>query len=338
MDAFVKMLEFYGGVPVLVTVDNFKAAISSPRNGSSDAIPTQEFQELADFYGFGLKAARVRKPKDKALVENGVGIVQNDILAPLRDRRFFSLSDLNNAIQPRLIALNVRPLTGHLGESRNEIFDRIDANGFLPLPTTRFEHGDWYRNLRAGRDYHIYAEGSRYSVPARFANQLTNVKVTNTTVHIHHLGRLVATHQKSNIPGSVITTPEHMPPAHRSAALTRLAGLKGYVRDIGPNAERLIDDHFRINKRPQETANTAVKLRTFIQQYSAERVDSACRTAITVGKPTAKKVELILSAGLDQVTNASAMPDDLPAPKGNIRGASYFAELLNSPQGDKRDV
>lgn len=165
-----------------------------------------------------------------------------------------------------------------------------------------------------------------------------NVKVTTTTVHIYHLGRLIATHQKSVEIGKLITNPDHMPPAHRSAALTRLSGLKGYVRDIGPNAERLIDDHFRVNKRPQETANTAIKLRTFTEQYSPERIDAACEMAVNIGKPSAKKVECILAGGLDRLPNVSNLPPENPMPKSNVRGANYFAELLNLPAGGTEDV
>lgn len=90
LQAFIAMMTFFGGVSVIVTIDNFAAAVTTPRRGNTDAVITPEFQELADHYGFGLKAARVRKPRDKGIVENAVGIVQNDVLAPLRDRRFFS--------------------------------------------------------------------------------------------------------------------------------------------------------------------------------------------------------------------------------------------------------
>ena len=42
---------------------------------------------------------RPRKPRDKAKVEVAVQIAQRWILARLRDRRFFSLAELNVAIR-----------------------------------------------------------------------------------------------------------------------------------------------------------------------------------------------------------------------------------------------
>jgi transposase len=57
---------------------------------------------------------RVRKPKDKAKVEVGVQVVERWILARLRDRTFFSLAELNQAIGELLEELNNRPMA-HLG-------------------------------------------------------------------------------------------------------------------------------------------------------------------------------------------------------------------------------
>lgn len=109
LDALVRMFEFFRGVPVLVTIDNFKAAVAVPRRGSKEAKITSEFSEFADHYGFSFVAARVRKPRDKGIVENAVGIVQDYVLAPLRNRRFFSLAEMNTALSDRVDQLNSRP-------------------------------------------------------------------------------------------------------------------------------------------------------------------------------------------------------------------------------------
>ncbi|KGJ02174.1 Integrase core domain-containing protein [Paracoccus halophilus] len=78
----IKIFAFFGGVPILVTIDNFKAAVAVPRRGSEDATIPAEFTAFADHYGFSFVAARVRKPRDKGIVENAVGIVQDDVLPP----------------------------------------------------------------------------------------------------------------------------------------------------------------------------------------------------------------------------------------------------------------
>ncbi len=47
---------------------------------------------LVHNYGLTVMAARVRKPRDKASVENAVGVAYKRIYAPLRDHVFYSLS------------------------------------------------------------------------------------------------------------------------------------------------------------------------------------------------------------------------------------------------------
>jgi transposase len=54
---------------------------------------------MATHYGVAIVPARVRKPKDKAKAEVGVQIVERWILASLRNHTFFSLTELNQAIQ-----------------------------------------------------------------------------------------------------------------------------------------------------------------------------------------------------------------------------------------------
>lgn len=236
---------------------------------------------------------------------------------------------MNAAIAERVTLLNDRPFCSQTGESRNQLFIRSDAPGYRALPKTPYEPGKWVLKLRAGSDYHVRVEGCRYSVPNRLANELVNAKLTSTSVHLAHEGKVVATHIRSHQAGAVVTNPDHMPPEHQQASMMRLSGMKAYVREIGVNAERLIDEHFRINKKPDCTAKNALKLKALTDQYSADRIDLACARAIAVGKRSAAKVERILASGLDQLDDRPSDPPVAPHATLNIRGASYFETLLN---------
>ncbi len=336
LEVMTRMLEFFGGVPVLVTIDNFKAAVAVPRRGGADAIITADFKALADHYGFSFVATRVRKPRDKAIVENAVGITQDDILAPLRNRRFFSLAEMNAAIMDLLRALNDRPMRGHAGASRNELFDRTDYSGYQPLPKAPYEPGRFILRLRAGRDYRITLNGTRYSVPWRFAGDLLNAKVTAASIHLFHAGKCIATHPRRDNCNNAVTSPGHMPAAHRAASLTRLAGMKSYVADIGPHAEKLIDLHFRINRKPALTAKAATSLRALADLYPSARIERACALAIEIGKANVRKVEAILVAGLDVAEPEPDRSETTEARK-NIRGADYYTKFLSGAQGGQTD-
>ena len=50
-------------------------------------------------YGMGVVPARPYKPRDKAKVEAGVQSGERWIVAALRNRKFFSLDELNQAIR-----------------------------------------------------------------------------------------------------------------------------------------------------------------------------------------------------------------------------------------------
>ena len=97
--------------------------------------------------------ARPRKPRDKAKVEAAVLIVQRWILARLRNRRFFSLAELNVAIRILVDDLNAR-LMRKLGASRREFFDTIDRPALMPLPAEPYQYAEW-RRARVAPDYHV---------------------------------------------------------------------------------------------------------------------------------------------------------------------------------------
>jgi transposase len=67
------------------------------------------YADMAAHYRTAISPARPYKPRDKAKVEVGVQVVQRWILARLRNRRFFSLAELNRAIRELVDQLNDRP-------------------------------------------------------------------------------------------------------------------------------------------------------------------------------------------------------------------------------------
>ncbi len=76
--------------------------------------------------------ARPDKPKDKPKVENGVLNAQRRILAPLRNKTFFSIEELNAQVSKELKEHNNRPMQKLL-KSRAELFQ--EEKGYLkPLP------------------------------------------------------------------------------------------------------------------------------------------------------------------------------------------------------------
>ena len=77
--------------------------------------------------------ARVMSPRDKATVENAALVVERWILAPLRDRVFFSVAEANEAIKPLLVALNEARFQKR-EDSRRIVFQSIEQATLRALP------------------------------------------------------------------------------------------------------------------------------------------------------------------------------------------------------------
>ena len=92
------MFAFWGGVPELVVPDNEKAAVRRASRYEPDVNRT--YHELAVHYGTAVLPARPRSPQDK--VEATVQNVGRWVLAPLRNHRFFLLSEAREPIAPLL--------------------------------------------------------------------------------------------------------------------------------------------------------------------------------------------------------------------------------------------
>ena len=91
---------FFRGVARVTVPDNLKTGVVRPCR--YEPVIHQSYQEMAQHFGTVVVPARAKKPRDKAKVETGVQIAERQILAALRDQRFFSVGELNQAIIPLL--------------------------------------------------------------------------------------------------------------------------------------------------------------------------------------------------------------------------------------------
>lgn len=76
--------------------DNCKTAATS--NTRYETVLNRSYQELAEYYGTAIVPARVRRPQDKSSVEASVRFAETWIIAALRDRKFFSVREVNEAV------------------------------------------------------------------------------------------------------------------------------------------------------------------------------------------------------------------------------------------------
>jgi len=166
-----------GGVPGLLVCDNPKAGVTKACRFEPGINRT--YQDLATHDGCQVLPTRVRRPRDKAKVEVAVLVVERFILARLRNRRFLSLAELNDAIREVLGDLNARPMR-KLGASRRQLFESLDQPALRSLPVEPYRYAEW-KKRRVAPDYHVELHGHFYSVPCRLIRQVVEASVSIQT-------------------------------------------------------------------------------------------------------------------------------------------------------------
>lgn len=323
----VRAFAYFGGVPELVVPDNLKAGVTSACYYEPDVNPT--YQELARHYGTVILPARVRKPRDKSKVENGVQQVERWVLAPLRNRTFFSLADLNAACREQLDLLNNRPGQG-LPASRRELFDTLDRVALRPLPAQPYELALW-KKARVHMDYHVQVDSHFYSVPYRFVRAEVEVRLTATILELFYRGERVASHVRSNRKYAYTTASEHMPAGHRAYAERDTERLLQRARRIGAATEELFQRIFASRAHPAQGYRSCLGILRLVETHGAERLERACRRAVSTGALSYRSLQAILSHRLED----ASLPEDptpaAPIQHANIRGAGYYQNQEETP-------
>ena len=314
-----RALQVIGGVPEVVVPDNLKSGVKSPCRYEPEINPA--YQEWAQHYGVAVIPARVRKPRDKAKVESAVLIVERWVLAPLRNRRFFSIAELNDAIRDQLEELNGRPLKG-VGRSRQDLHDSVDRPALHPLPKDHYEIADW-KNAKVNLDYHIEVEKHFYSVPYTLARKHVEVRHTQGIVEIFYQGTRVASHRRSYKVYQYTTNPDHMPKSHQEAAGWTPERFKAWGGKIGPYVLGMVEDVLGRRQHPEQGYRSILGLLRLESTFGPDRLNRACQRALRYGLTGRRPVHEILKKKQDML----ALPEQeqLPLPAhDNVRGANFY--------------
>jgi transposase len=315
--AHVNMLAAIGGVPRQIVSDNLRAGIT--RACFYEPLVNRTYADMASHYGTAVIPARPYKPRDKAKVEVGVQVVQRWILARLRNRRFFSLAELNQAIRELVDDLNVRPMRGW-GTTRRALYEQLDRPALRELPPTPYEYATWKR-CRVNLDYHVEIDKHFYSVPFRLLREEVEARITAKTVEIFHRGKLVATHLRSLRPHRPTTLTEHMPSSHRRYRDWTHERILREAASVGDDTAALVEIILRSRPHPEQGFRSCIGILRLAERYDAERLDAACARALALGTRSYSSVATILKNAQDK---KAADPEQPSLFHENIRGSGYY--------------
>lgn len=322
----IKALEYYGGCPECIVPDNLKSGVKSACYYDPEINRT--FADMAEHYNVAVLPTRVRKPKDKAKVESAVQQAQRRILAPLRNRTFFSLLELDEAILEELDKLNRRAMSA-TGRSRRDLFEEIEKPALRPLPEERFEIYYYKPPTKVHIDYHIEVEGSFYSVPFTLIGEHVDVKYNSRVIQVYHKNRGVASHLRSYKKGTFITENTHMPHEHRQYLEWSPERIKNWGGRIGSHTRMMIERILEGRKYPEQGFRNCLGIIRLSKKYTPERVENACKRALAAGAYNYRSVKSILQSGLDKVAHPDEERGSKPVEHTNIRGREYYKEVGN---------
>lgn len=322
----IRAFEYYGGCPECLVPDNLKSGVTSACYYDPEINRT--FADMAEHYNVAVVPARAGRPRDKAKVENAVLQAQRRILAALRNRTFFSLHELNDAIREELDKLNRRPMAV-TGKSRQELFEEIEKPALRPLPQERFEIYNYKPPTKLNIDYHVEVEKSYYSVPYTLIEGMIEVKYNSRVVEIYHKTKRIASHIRSYKKGEFITEDKHMPHEHRQYLEWTPERIKNWGGKIGPYTAMMMQRIMEGRKHPEQGFRSCLGIIRLSKQYTPERVENACKRALAVDAYNYRSVKSILQSGLDKVAYLEEQRDAKPIEHPNIRGGEYYREACN---------
>lgn len=316
----VRAFEYFGGVTAVVVPDNLKSGVKDPCFYDPDINPT--YLDMARHYGMVVLPARKRKARDKAKVEEAVQLVERWILARLRNQKFFSLHQLNQAIRRLLEELNRKPFQ-KLPGTRLSQFQTVDRPALKPLPAQPYCFAEW-KKARVNIDYHIEVQRHYYSVPHTLIKKQIDVRITDTTIECFYQSKRVASHIRSYKQGQHTTVKEHMPPSHQQWAEWSPERFIRWAEKIGPQTTDLIRTVLSSRPHPQQGYRGSMGILRLGESYGKDRLEAACDRANRIGGKSYKSVASILKHGLDQRPPAAADQKRPAVLHANIRGSQYY--------------
>lgn len=331
----IHAFEYFGGVPQIVVPDNLKSGVTKACRYEPDINPV--YLDLCVHYDCAVIPARPYKARDKAKAEVGVLFAQRWILAVLRHRTFFSLSELNRAIREALEKLNDRPMK-KIKKSRREIYLEIEKAALKPLPAERYVLME-FKNCRVNIDYHIEVEEHYYSVPYTLVGEVVEARYNRTAVEVFYKGRRVASHPRSFVPHKPTTLTEHMPRSHQKHAEWTPSRLIHWGKTLGEDVGCLFDEIMKAWPHPEQGFRSCLGIMRLAKVHGNDRLKKACERALALKSYSYRTVKNILAHKLEAA--ASSLPEKrLDIRHEHLRGASYYqlggdpgkTASLNGPQ------
>jgi transposase len=291
-------LEFFGGVPQKVMVDNLKSAVLQRVLGEGPVF-NPKYLDFATHNGFTIAPCNVGKGNEKGRVENGVGYVKKNFLAGLELPDF---SALNPAARQWLDTVaNVR-LHGETRATPTALWHK-ERPSLRPLPLHPFDIAT-ISQVRASRQFRITLETNRYSVPAHYAGQVLTLKTYPDRLCLYHKDTLIARHLRRYDRFQDVEDPDHPKPLLEQRKKARDHQLFRRFLALSPRAEAY---YLKLEERRLNPHHHVRKIVALSDIYTPEAVARAMDDAFAYEAFSSEYIANLLEQRARYTPEASAL-------------------------------
>jgi transposase len=292
-ETFLRCLEnglrSFGGVPLLLNLDNLKAAVLK-----ADWFDPEINPKLADFcrhYGMQVVPCRPRMPQHKGKVERGVGYVRSNAL---KGRRFKSLAEENLFLNQWESSVADKRIHGTTRKQVMACFEE-ERPHLQALPNSLFpSYQEARRNVH--RDSYVEVARAFYEVPAELIGHQVWVRWDSRCVRIFN-ERMEQVQMHTRIePGRFSRTLGvgglHAPVLSSCRYWISRAAVLG--EECGLWAQAVFD------ARGTESLRSIMALCGLIKRHSASALNTACAKALKSGSHRFKDLRRLIGQQAEQ--------------------------------------
>jgi transposase len=313
IDCHIRALEFFGGVPASVVLDNIKAGVVKP--DIYDPTLNRAYAELERHYGFVADPAKVASPKLKGKVERGVGVVRRHLLA---GRSFHDVEEANERALRWCRDEIGMETHGTTKRKPYEVFLKEELPHLRPLPPERFQCPQW-KICTVHPDHHVVFDRSYYSLPTRFIGREVWVRGDDRLARIFLGSEQIKIHSRAQCPGTLVTDLSDYPPEKLAYLMPTPTYCRKRAAEVGPQTATLVRKILAENAmRNLRKAQAIIRL---ADKYGKERMEAASQRALYFGNFHHRAIKRILERGLDEVSDAKP-----PAAQLSLLGLRFLRD------------
>ena len=298
IDGLEDAWEYFGGVPKRVVIDNLRAAVT--KADRYDPIFQRTFDEYAAHRGFVIDAAVVRHATGKPKVERNVQYVRESFF---RGETWIDVEHVRREAVRWCTEVAGKRTHGTTRRKPLVVFAAVEKQALSPLVADRFDPPTWQR-CKLHPDHHFQFDRGLYSLPTRYVGSELWIRADRKVVRAYHRGELLRTYARLE-PGQRCTDYDDYPKELVPYAMRDPDRMILEAHEVGPHIGRFMTE-LLAGTFPWSHLRQAHKLLRLVNKYGGERVDAACRRALSFDLIQVGRVENIVRQSLDRDSQPAA--------------------------------